>query len=130
MESNGLIALIVDEDDSFLDIAVVVLESLGFAAVTAQDGDEALAILWSRPSIALLLTEIVLPGAVNRGSDLARFAKQANPCISIVYTTRYGPMLLLDSEAPRDGLLLRKGWDQGELKAALSNVLECTVAAG
>ena len=109
MESSGLNALIVDEDDSFLGMAAVVLESLGFNAVTARDGDEALAILQSRPSIALLLTEIVVPGAVDGGSDLARLAKEANPRISIVYTTRYGPMLLLDSEAPCDGLLLRKG---------------------
>src|SRR5690348_1522802 len=104
MESSGLDALIVDEDDSFLQIAAVVLASLGFNPVTARDGDEALAILRSRPSIALLLTEIVLPGAVEGGSALARFAKQANPRISIVYTTRYGSMLLLDSEAPCDGL--------------------------
>ena len=130
MQSNSQNVLIADEDDSFLDMAAITLESLGLSVIKARDGDEALAILQSCTSIAVLLTEIVLPGGVGGGSELARLAKEANPGISIIYTTRYSPMLLLDSEAPRDGRLLRKVRDRNELKSALSAMVERAPMAG
>lgn len=115
--------LVVDDDDRVLDTAALVLGSLGYEAITAQSSDQAFAILETHPAIEVLLTDIVLPGSV-RGSDLARVAKEANPGIAIVYTTRYSPMMLLDSEAPCDGPLIRKPWDRDELRATLSDALE------
>jgi CheY-like chemotaxis protein len=115
--------LVVDDDDRVLDTATLLLGSLGYEAITAQSGDQAFAILEAHPAIEVLLTDIVLPGNVG-GSDLARVAKEANPGIAIVYTTRYSPMLLLDSEAPCDGLLVRKSWDRDELRATLSDALD------
>ncbi len=114
--------MVVDEDDRVLDTAALVLESLGYEPMTAQSGDEAFAIVRANPSIAVLLTDIVLPGSID-GLDLARFAKEVNPDVVIIYTTRYSPMLLLDSEAPHDGLLVRKPWDRYELRETLSNAL-------
>lgn len=119
MTSDRHRVLVVDGDDKVLDTAAVVLESLGYEVITARSGDEALAMLEAHAPLQVLMTEVVLPGDV-AGRDLARFAKAAHPGIAVVYTTRYSPMLLLDSEAPRDGLLVRKPWDQNELKAELS----------
>ncbi len=122
MKTSRSKVLVVDEDDRVLDTAALVLDFLGYEPMTAQSGDDAFAIVRANPSIEVLLTDIVLPGSVG-GSDLARLAKEVNPDIAIVYTTRYSPMLLLDSEAPHNGPLVRKSWDQNELRAELSRVL-------
>ncbi len=119
--------LVVDEDDKGLAAMAVMLESLGYEALTATSGDEALAML-QHQSIQVLMTEVVLTGDIS-GPDLARLAKEMNPAIAIVYTTRYSPMLLLDSEAPRDGPLIRKQWDEGELRTEVCKALATAAAA-
>ena len=110
--------LVVDDDHAALDTAVVLLESFGYKALTARSDDDALAMI-RRQSVDILLTDIV-SGITVDGPELARLARQINPAIAVVYTTRYSPMFLLDSEAPRDGLLLRKPWQREELGAVLA----------
>lgn len=122
METNPASVLVVDDDDRVLDMAAVLLGSLGYRALTTQSSEAALATIRADPSIELLLTDIVLTGSIE-GPDLARLAKAANPNIAIVYSTRYSPMFLLDSEAPGRALLVRKPWDGEQLKATLSNAL-------
>jgi CheY-like chemotaxis protein len=109
--------LVVDDDDAALDTAVVLLESLGYKAITARSDHDALGAMRLHP-VDVLFTDIVA-GSIVDGPELARLARQVNPAIAVVYTTRYSPMFLLDSEAPRDGLLVRKPWQRGELGAVL-----------
>ena len=109
--------LVVDDDDVALDTAAVLLGSLGYKAIVARSDRDALAKMRMH-SVDILLTDIVAGSTVD-GPELARLARQVNPAIGVVYTTRYSPMFLLDSEAPRDGLLVRKPWQRGELDAVL-----------
>lgn len=109
--------LIVDDDHVALDSAAVLLESLGYKAITARSDHEALGVI-RRHSVDILFADIVAGTTVD-GPELARLARQINPAIAVVYTTRYSPMFLLDSEAPRDGLLVRKPWQRDELGAVL-----------
>jgi CheY-like chemotaxis protein len=109
--------LVVDDDDVALDTAAVLLGSLGYKAIVARSDRDALAAMRMH-SVDILLTDIVAGSTVD-GPELARLARQANPAIAIVYTTRYSPMYLLDSEAPRDGLLVRKPWQRREFDAVL-----------
>ena len=109
--------LVVDDDDAALDTAVVLLESLGYKAIIARSDHEALGVMRSH-SVNVLFTDIVA-GMTIDGPELARLAREINPAIAVVYTTRYSPMFLLDSEAPRDGLLVRKPWQRCELGAVL-----------
>lgn len=127
MKNDPASVLVVDDDDRVLDTAAFLLDSLGYKVMTTQSSEEALALLRAHP-IELLLTDIVLRSAIG-GPDLARLAREANPGIAILYSTRYSPMFLLDSEAPGDGLLVRKPWDGDQLKAALSAVLGGTALA-
>lgn len=82
VKSNGPRVLVVDEDATFLDMAVLVIELLGFSTITARDTKKALEIIRSRPSLTALLTE--LPGTGVGGAELARLAKEANPGLSII----------------------------------------------
>jgi CheY-like chemotaxis protein len=109
--------LVVDDDDAALDTAVVLLESLGYKAITARSDHDPLGAM-RRHAVDILFTDIVAGSTVD-GPELARLAREVNPAIAVVYTTRYSPMFLLDSEAPRDGLLVRKPWQRHELGAVL-----------
>ena len=83
---NGLRVMIVE--DEFL-IRLTLAEALsdeGFDVVEATTGDEALTILRGNPDIALLLTDIQLPGQLD-GYALARAARQHVPGIPIIFTT-------------------------------------------
>lgn len=114
--------LVVDDDDVALDTAAVLLGSLGYKAIVARSDRDALAAMRMH-SVDILLTDIVAGSTVD-GPELARLARQVNPAIGVVYTTRYSPMFLLDSEAPRDGLLVRKPWQRRDLDAVLEKTTQ------
>jgi len=110
--------LVVDDDDAALGAAAVLLRSLGYRAITVQSDRDALAAMRAYP-VDVLFTDIVASATID-GPELARLAREMNPAIAVVYTTRYSPMFLLDSEAPRDSLLVRKPWQRSELDAVLA----------
>src|SRR5690348_17205777 len=78
--------LIVDDDHVALDGAAVLLESLGYKAFTARSDHDALGVI-RRHSVDILFTDIVAGTTVD-GPELARLARQINPAIAVVYTTR------------------------------------------
>jgi DNA-binding NtrC family response regulator len=119
--------LIVDHDEQNLDAMAVMLGSLGHKVVVRQDGETALDALASDPSIELLITEIFLDGRLD-GPELVQLANEAHPGIAAIYSTRYSPTFLLDSEAPRDRPLIRKPWQRGELDAIVSEALSSHAA--
>ena len=64
------------------------LESLGYTVVSAGDANEALGVLGARSDIALLFTDVVLPGGTN-GVDLAGQARELRPGLRVLYTSGY-----------------------------------------
>jgi CheY-like chemotaxis protein len=122
MAKSVATVLVVDDDEQVLRTTADLLASLGCKVITTPHGRMAHVILQRNPSIDLLLTDILLAGSMD-GLELARLAEEMNPAIAIVYSTTYSPMFLLDSEAPRDRLLVRKPWRRGQLEAALSSAL-------
>jgi CheY-like chemotaxis protein len=122
MARSGATVLVVDDDEQVLCTIANLLESLGCKVITTPDSMTAHAILTRDRSIDLLLTDIMLNGNMG-GLELARSAEDTNPDIAIVYSTRYSPMFLLDSEAPCDRRLVRKPCRRGQLEAVLSSVL-------
>jgi CheY-like chemotaxis protein len=114
--------MIVDQDEFATDIVADVLASLGCRVITTADGESALATLRAERPVDLLVTDVLLQGSID-GRELGRLAAEANPRIEVIYSTSYSPTFLLDSEAPRDRLLLRKPWQRGKLEAVLSSIL-------
>jgi DNA-binding NtrC family response regulator len=120
------IILIVDDDDQVLDIAAIVLASLGHQVIPATNGEAALEIIkYYRSyyrSVDLLLTDIVMPGAID-GWELARRAKQLQPDLSVLYTTGYGDRMMSDESKPGLGPLLPKPWRADQLASLVSRAL-------
>jgi CheY-like chemotaxis protein len=57
------VVLIVEDDPQLRLLAVEVVEEAGYVALEAGDADEAVALLESRPDIAVLFTDVNMPEA-------------------------------------------------------------------
>ncbi|HEX6960000.1 MAG TPA: response regulator [Ferrovibrio sp.] len=80
--------LVVEDDADLRAAAAEMLRELGYQVLEAGDAAAALALLRSRLDIALLFTDIVLPGAMN-GRSLADEASSINPHLRVLFTTGY-----------------------------------------
>ena len=80
--------LIIDDNHMLLDLAVLMLDSLGFDAMTASDGDEAIAIAQSKSHFDLVLSDIILMQDMN-GPDCALKIKELRPEVPIVFMSGY-----------------------------------------
>ena len=87
--SPGEVVLVVEDEDQVRRTTVDALSELGYGVREARSGVEALAILASDLSIALLFTDIVMPGLDGRA--LAERALRQRPDLKILYTTGYAP---------------------------------------
>jgi two-component system, cell cycle sensor histidine kinase and response regulator CckA len=80
--------LIVEDEPAVRELAAEFLRSAGYSILSAQDGNEALAIAknFSAP-IHILLTDVVMPGM--RGPELAEKLRRVRPKIKVVYMSGY-----------------------------------------
>src|SRR5450830_1044341 len=111
------LALLVDDD---LQVRITVrrlLLDLGYAVLEAENGAEAKDILDQTPGIQLLLSDIVMPGAID-GRQLARYARQSGEVAHILLMSGYAA----ETESPLDAPLLAKPFGKAELSAALREI--------
>ena len=81
--------LVVEDEQAVRDIAVAILRDLGYRVLEAEDGEGAMrSIAAHGPVIALLLTDVVLPGRL-RGRELARQALAARPGLRVLFMSGY-----------------------------------------
>ena len=85
--------------------AVEMVEDAGFTSVEAVDADQAIAILESRSDIALLFTDIQMPGSMD-GLRLAHAVRKRWPPIKIILVS--GQLKLADLELPADSRFFGK----------------------
>jgi CheY-like chemotaxis protein len=98
--------VLVVEDELLLRMrAVDMVEDAGFTSVEAVDADQAIAILESRSDIALLFTDIQMPGSMD-GLRLAHAVRKRWPPIKIILVS--GQLKLVDLELPADSRFFGK----------------------
>mgnify|MGYP002777213692 CR=1 FL=1 len=85
MQGSRTLLLLVEDDPLVRGTLVEGLSDVGFEVLEAEDAETGLALIMSRPDIALLLTDINLPGA--DGFSLAREARRLRPDLPVVYTS-------------------------------------------
>ncbi len=89
---DGLV-LVVEDDPNVRELVVDLVDNLGYHAVGAADGAAALAQLDGPSEVALLLTDMVLPGGMS-GLDLARVACARSPALEVLYMSGYSDEIL------------------------------------
>lgn len=98
--------LLIVEDEAFIRmVAVDALEEGGFSIIEAGDAREALDILERSPEIALIFTDINMPGDID-GLDLAEEVARRWPQIEIIVTS--GGVRLASADVPDSGKFLPK----------------------
>jgi CheY-like chemotaxis protein len=75
--------LVVEDDEMLRTCSAEIVVEAGFNAVEAANADEALTILERRSDIALLLTDIQMPGSMD-GLKLAATVERRWPDIKII----------------------------------------------
>jgi PAS domain S-box-containing protein len=79
--------LLVEDDEDVRLYGAEALRALGYNVFEATEGQTALRILDENPEIALLFTDVGLPGLNGRG--LAEEARRRSPNLKVLYTTGY-----------------------------------------
>ena len=79
--------VLVVEDEFLIRMTLSeVLADEGYLVLEAGSGDEALTLLRAEPTVAILLTDIQLPGSVN-GHALAQAARAERPDLPVIFMT-------------------------------------------
>jgi CheY-like chemotaxis protein len=107
--------LVVDDEHGVRETAVAVFESLGHTVFEAWNGEAALLMLRSRPEIAILFTDVRMPGM--GGISLAAAARKIRPKLKVIVTSGYtGDEVELDKTVT----FLRKPWRVADVEEALN----------
>lgn len=113
--------ILVVEDEMLLRMrAVDMVEDAGYTSVEAVDADEAVAILKSRSDIALVLTDIQMPGSMD-GLELAHWVHERWPPIRIILVS--GQLKLSSNEIPADSRFFGKPLEAGEMIAQMQKMI-------
>ncbi len=113
--------LVVDDDREVREVAVTVLESSGYCAIEAANGDEAYRLLLARPDLQIdvLFTDIVMPGRLD-GVDLAVLACELRPGLRVLFASGFASLVRTDRAYDVDGTLLCKPYRPADLRRALA----------
>jgi two-component system, response regulator PdtaR len=117
------IVLVVEDDALVRRVAVEIVEDAGFVALDAANADEAVVILEGRRDIAMVFTDIDMPGTMD-GLKLAHAIRNRWPPIKIVMVS--GKTHLGESELPSNSKFFAKPYAVSamirELQASLGPI--------
>ena len=114
--------LVVEDNAGLRRIVVRQLGEAGYRVLEASDAEAAMTIIDSSEPIHLLLTDVVMPGAMD-GRDLARVAVARRPALRTLLTSGF-PDARWGGPASRRGRLLSKPYRKEELRRAIREVLD------
>jgi CheY-like chemotaxis protein len=86
--SNAETILVVEDDEDVRAHSAGTLQELGYRILEAGNGKAAQDMLDRHPEIALLFTDVGLPGGMN-GRQLADAARARRPNLKVLFTTGY-----------------------------------------
>jgi PAS domain S-box-containing protein len=121
---GGQTILVVEDNPDVREVAVSLLEQLGYRAIQAETAAAALEVLASGKDIALVFSDVVLPGPTD-GLALARAVIARYPRVPVVLTTGYTKVFDTDPEFP----VLRKPYQMSALGRVVYNALNGSVPA-
>ena len=101
---NGQTVLVVEDEDEVRRLTHSILRELGYAVVAAGSPADALAILAHNREVALLMTDVVMPGM--NGRKLADEALRLKPDLKILFATGYTRNAMLHNGTFDDGVEL------------------------
>jgi CheY-like chemotaxis protein len=112
------VILVVDDDPLLRMLAIELVNEAGFETLEACDADQAIAILESCSKIAVLFTDIDMPGSMD-GLKLASVVSDRWPLIEILIASARVPL----RDLPPNSRFLRKPYRQAAMIAELHSLI-------
>jgi signal transduction histidine kinase/ActR/RegA family two-component response regulator len=115
--------LIVEDEAEVRELASEFMKSAGYTVLTAQDGEEALALVaCSDEEIQVLVTDVVMPNM--RGPELAKRLQEHNPDLRVVYMSGYLDYNTGSSEFVDEAFFLQKPFSRQTLINKVAEALK------
>lgn len=115
--------LVVEDDARVRRVAVARLEDMNYRVLQAETAAEALGVLAAHPEVALLFTDIVMPGGMS-GDELAREARQLRPGLKIIMTSGFAEPSVAVRELAAEASWLKKPYSAMELAVRIRELLD------
>ncbi|GJE54347.1 MULTISPECIES: histidine kinase famiy protein [Methylobacterium] len=116
--------LIVDDREDVANLARTILRDYGYTTLTAADGREALQVLETCSDVALLFSDLIMPGGMN-GVMLAREARRRRPDLKVLLTTGYAEASLERTDVGGSEFeILNKPYRRADLVRRVRNTLD------
>jgi CheY-like chemotaxis protein len=114
------VVLIVEDEMMLRMCAIDMVEDAGYTPIEARDADEAVAILESRSDIALMCTDIQMPGSMD-GLELAHTVRARWPSIKIIVVS--GQLNPLSIDLPPCSRFFGKPLEPGKMIAQMRSMI-------
>jgi CheY-like chemotaxis protein len=121
-EGHGEHILVVEDNDRVREATESRLRSLGYAVLGAKTGVEAIKLIESEKQVALVFSDIVMPGRMT-GYDVAEWVRSNKPGLNVLLTTGYSNVPTMVNKAARGIRVLSKPYTREELAHALRGAL-------
>jgi len=118
----GKIILVVEDEPVVLEMAVEILQGLGYVTLTAPNAPVALQRLRQDSPVDVLFSDIVMPGGMT-GVQLASEAVRLRPNLKVLLTSGYTEAGMRRT-LPNDILLLTKPYDSAQLARYIRATLD------
>jgi CheY-like chemotaxis protein len=120
----GEAILVVEDEEDVRNYTVSSLLELGYLVYEAADAETALEILRAKPGMALLFTDLGLPGEMD-GKNLADRAQPSQPSLKVLITTAYAGQALIHEGRLDPGIeLIKKPFSFAALAARIRELLD------
>lgn len=118
LSAGERLVLVVEDDPAVRRLSEARIMELGFNCIGAASGDEAAEIVKARDDIALIFTDLVMPGKLS-GYDLAKLVAAQKPQVKILLTSGFSEGVLRDGRLGSEFAILRKPYRQADLAKAI-----------
>jgi CheY-like chemotaxis protein len=123
LSEHGEVILVVEDNAEVRELTLQRVEGLGYVALEAESGPDAVRVLESEEHIDLVLSDIVMAGGMS-GFDLARWIATNSPKVHMVLTTGYAEEERRQDPGRAEAVaILRKPYKRAELAKALKEAL-------
>lgn len=119
------LALVLEDEADVRQTLCEQLHQLGWLTLEAADGEQAIALLNASSDIAMLISDLMLPGRLS-GADVVNHARQHFPHLSILMISGQDLRPAHNPQRP-DVELLRKPFTRAQLAQALRQAQAATV---
>jgi len=120
---NGECILLVDDEETIIDVGKAVLESLHYQVLVGKNGYEAIEMYKThRDKIQLIVMDIVMPRM--GGVDAAKVIQEINPEAKIIFSSGYDrTQTLMNQKLPEHCLFISKPFTISALSRVINRIL-------